>query len=117
MCCSRPFSSLQARLASAYSEYVPLHPAVSGPYLALLFTLQQLAAAAAGAAGAGGGAGGRAGAAGGGGGGGGLEWAPPGAAQAAAALLASPKVSGRIRLVAREARGVGLGPVALLHPY
>ncbi len=101
----------QARMATAYGEFVPLHPAIEGPYLAVLYCMSALkeqeavtaAAAAAARGGSGGwgaslglgrgaGSGGAAGGGGGGGGSGAAEWAPPGAAGAAAALLGSPKV-------------------------
>jgi hypothetical protein len=62
------------RLAAAYGEYVPLHPAIEGPYLALLFILKQLAVS------------------GGGLGGGDDQWEPPGASEQAAAILGNPKV-------------------------
>lgn len=96
----------QGRMATAYGEFVPLHPAVEGPYLAVLYCMSALkeqealtAAAAAAARGGSGGWGaslglGRGAASGGapGGGDAGADWAPPGAVGAATVLLGSPKV-------------------------
>ncbi|GIL77126.1 hypothetical protein Vretimale_3199 [Volvox reticuliferus] len=79
------------KLAAAYGEYVPLHPAIEGPYMVLLYVLEQLAASSDGA-GAGAGAKGsfeKLSTA--------AEWPPPGAAQQAATILRNPKELARIK--------------------
>ncbi|GLI59557.1 hypothetical protein VaNZ11_001460 [Volvox africanus] len=77
------------KLAAAYGEYVPLHPAIEGPYMALLYILEQLATSSAGLGGRGKGSSGPLAAA--------AEWAPPGAAEQAAAILSTPKELARIK--------------------
>ncbi|KAG2495303.1 hypothetical protein HYH03_006575 [Edaphochlamys debaryana] len=95
-------AGLLKRLGTAYGEFVPLHPAIEGPYMVLLYVLEQLAAegrAEAAAAAAANGSGWSVW-----GGGGGAtpaaaveQWLPAGAAEAATALLASPKDLARLQ--------------------
>ncbi|GIL58762.1 hypothetical protein Vafri_13760 [Volvox africanus] len=73
------------KLAAAYGEYVPLHPAIEGPYMALLYILEQIATSSADTGGMGKGSSAAA------------EWAPPGAAEQAAAILSTPKELARIK--------------------